>query len=273
MQILQGILYKLTGAIFLQYLGGTLANLSNLGRFTEGTDIVTFASVLVSISPFLFKRKWEVMDISLMILGIAYHAIFAQGRMYLVISVGAIVISTMFQLGNSRYFSIFKYAFYFVGALLLVVVVQKMNFFSSGERALSLSMRQLSFEYYWNKIFSNVTFGIGFPNPITYKNLLKGTPGIDTAGGYYNPADVGVVGTAGILGVSAMVFFIWVLLIMIKTYSKMKDAQKKALLIVMFYIGLSLTTLSPLDMQRVFLLVLTLATADFIYNQKEEVSV
>lgn len=263
LQLIQGLFYKLTGQIFLNYPGWTLNNLGLLGRFTEGTEILTVTVVLVAVSPFVFKKKWDALDYLLMISVTLFHAWLSQGRVYLLITVGVIAVSSVLQMTKSRYFSVFKYLLYTLAAVVIFYVIQRLNFLGTGARATSFSMRKLSVDYFIDKIVLHGWTGIGFPDPIRYIGLLKGTPVVNVGGGYYNTNDIGLLGTAAIIGIGAFLFFGYIFIVM---WVNVRPETKNAIIVSALYVLVSLTTLSPLDMPRVFVFSVILAVLDSLVN-------
>lgn len=265
LQNIQGIIFKLTHHIVLFYTPVAIQNLTILQRFTEGTEIITFVAVLISLKPFLFHEQWQKNEYLTILLILTFDIFFSQGRMYLMIVIVALAISGIFQLYSSKFRSV---VYIFTPFMLVILVflfnklVTSLNFTNTtGARAASYIMRTYSYDYFCNHIFYNSWFGIGFPDINQYKWLLKGSVGFDPGGGLMTSQDVGIVGTAGILGISSLVFFIMIFLKLLSMLAS--GINKKTILIVLVYISMSLISLSPLDMGRMFPFILTLALCDF----------
>lgn len=265
LQTLQGLIYRLTHRVVLFYTPGALQNIATLQRFTEGAEIITFVAVLISIKPFLLRKKWGRLDYLTMVLIIVFHAFFSQGRMYLLISLVVIAMSVIAQLYTSNYRAI---VYLFTPLIIVGVIFAFSQIFSSLDftgttsgRSASYTIRTYSYQYFYDHLFYHKWFGIGFADPAQYSWLLKGSVGFDAGGGLMTYQDVGIVGTAGILGISALVFFGTIMLLLVRFL--FRGINKVTIIIVLLYIGISLLTLSPLDTGRIFPFILILAISDF----------
>lgn len=272
LQNIQGIIYKITHVVFLFYTPIALQNLSMLQRFTEGTEIITFVAVLISMKPFLLGEKWKMSDYSTLVLVVSFNLFFSQGRMYLMIASITITVSILIQLYTSRHKSLVYILspIIILGILFLFgKIISILNFTNTtGERAASYIIRTYSYEYFYQHFFYNKWFGIGFADPTQYKWLLKGAVGFDAGGGLMTYQDVGMVGTAGILGISGLIFFAIVVLSLVVFL--FRGRNKAITTLILLYIGVSLISLSPLDTGRIFPFVLILAISDYSQSSSEE---
>lgn len=265
LQIIQGLVYRMTHIVFLFYTPVALQNINTLQRFTEGTEIVTFVAILISIKPFLLKEKWKLLDYVTIFLIVNFHIFFSQGRMYLIIVIFSITLSVLLQLYMSKYKTIFYVLTPLIGIICVVFfgkLISGLNFTgTTGSRSASYIMRTYSYEYFFNHFFYNHWFGIGFADPNQYQWLLKGSVGVDAGGGLMTYQDVGIVGTTAILGLSSLIFFGIVILKLIIILLRGKN--KEITMIISMYIVVSLISLSPLDTGRIFPFILLLAISDY----------
>lgn len=272
LQTVQGLIYRLTHTVFLFYTPVALQNLNILQRFTEGTEIVTFVAVLISLKPFLIKEKWNIMDYSTLFLIVTFHFFLSQGRMYLIIAVLSITLSVIFQLCVSRYRSVFFVLSPLIGVISVIFwgkFISILDFTgTSGVRSASYIIRTYSYEYFYNHFFYNKWFGIGFADPNQYQWLLKGSIGFDAGGGLMTYQDVGIVGTTAILGISSLIFFGVILFSLI--IFLLKGKNKEITIIIFMYITVSLISLSPLDTGRIFPFILLLAISDYSQNMASD---
>ncbi|QAS69332.1 hypothetical protein DLJ48_01735 [Oenococcus sicerae] len=264
-QILGGFVFFETGRVLFFYTPVALSNIYALGRFTEGTEFVTFMVYCVSIKPFLLQKKWVFSDYLLILFGLVFHAFLSKGRMYLLICIIVCAVSVLFQIINLKREKILKI---FVPIFIFLLTLGIYRFFLSlgftnlnGDRAASYIARASSVNYFSNHIFYNRWFGIGFPNSDRYWWLLHGVPGVDAAGGHLWYTDIGVLGTLSILGCLGIIFVGWLLIILV--IACVLSKHKQVVLISLAYLLLSSISLSPLDTGRVWMFSLVLIFIDY----------
>lgn len=266
MQFLQALIYKITGIVFLQYTQSASLNLLTLGRFTEAIDFITFVSIFISIKPFLFKKKWNKFDITLLIAIIIYHLFVSKGRMDFLVTSVAFGLALLF---------LFKGIFReFIIVLISGGIIYKLpkiiegvfEIFTNGSRSSSYTIRIYGIDYYFNHIFTNGWFGIGFPDKNQYNWLLHGTAGYDVGAGLLNYVDLGLLGTSSILGVVGFVIIIYLLVLMV--LALVIGRNKKVLFILNATLFTEFFTLSPFDMQRAWLFSIILLLIDFSWENK-----
>lgn len=265
-QLIQWVVFKMNGIIFLSYTTFAKISIDNSSRFFEGAEFLTFVALFIAIKPFLLKKQWSFLDLFIYVEVVLFHLFMSQGRMYLVI-----VLSVMSAaLGFLVYKKIGKWTFLLFSPLILFIlmlaggeVFERLNFFS-GDRVNSFIARTYSVQYFFNHIFYNGWFGIGFPNPSEYDWLLRGMRGIDPGGGMMTAADVGALGSSAILGAVGIAFFSLVTLIFVIAVFK-ANSQISILIIFLFFL-VSCLTLSPLDIGRAWPMTLYLSLADAAWN-------
>ncbi|WP_367376894.1 hypothetical protein [Lactiplantibacillus plantarum] len=264
LQFGQALIYKISGSIFLQYTQSALQNVYSLGRFTESIDFITFVSIFVSVKPFLIGEKWSKSEITLILLIIMYHAFISMGRMYLLITVSVFCLAVLFL--QKKLISSITLTAFLIGIMyfLPTLIERIFSIFTEGSRASSYTIRTYGIDYYYNHIFFNGWFGMGFPDPGIYNWLLHGAIGFDLGAGLMNYADLGLLGTSAILGMVGLIIIIYLIVLMV--ISIVRGQNKKALWILNLGIFGEFFTLSPFDMQRAWLFSLTLLLIDFTWN-------
>ncbi|MGX6431869.1 hypothetical protein ACWM0V_09665 [Lacticaseibacillus paracasei] len=267
-QLIQGLVYKMNGIIFLSYTSFARISIDNASRFFEGAEFLTFIALFITIKPFLLKRQWSFLDIVLYIEIVLFHLFMSQGRMYLVIVLSVMVAALGFQI----YRKLGKWTFLLLSPFIIFIlllaggeVFDRLSFFS-GDRANSFIARTYSVQYFFNHIFYNKWFGIGFPDPSQYDWLLRGMRGIDPGGGMMTAADVGALGSSAILGIVGIAFFIMIVLAFI--HGVFKANSPIPIMIIFLFFLISCLTLSPLDIGRAWPMTLYLSLADAAWNLK-----
>lgn len=267
-QYLQAFIYKYTGVILLQYTVSGSVNLLTFGRYTEAIDFITFVSVFISVKPFLLRKRWNKKEIILVIMIVFYHIFISKGRMYLLITLSTFLLAILLQFKKILSSAIFFLASFNFLFFLPKIVDKFFLAFTSGERTSSYTIRTYGITYYYNHIFLNKWFGIGFPNTTYYNWLLHGTAGFDVGAGLLNYVDLGLLGTVAILGVVGLIFICFLFFLMIMSIVRGKN-KKAALVLNLGLIG-SFATLSPFDMQRAWLFSLILILLDFSWNNTKD---
>ncbi|WP_309215826.1 hypothetical protein [Lacticaseibacillus rhamnosus] len=265
-QLIQGIVYKLSGNIFLSYTTFAQVSIDNASRFFEGAEFLTFIALMIAIKPFLLHLRWSVFDILIYIEVVVFHIFMSQGRMYLVLTLSVMAAASGFLVYKKMglwTFLVFSPIIIFIFALAGGQVFEHLNFFS-GDRINSFIARTYSVQYFFNHIFYNSWFGIGFPDPSQYDWLLRGTQGIDPGGGMMTAADVGALGSSAILGMTGIIFFIATFFIFI--FGVIRAKSSIAIMIIFLFFLISCLTLSPLDIGRAWPMTLYLSLADFAWN-------
>ncbi|WP_125766770.1 O-antigen ligase family protein [Lapidilactobacillus wuchangensis] len=230
-------------------------------RVAGPADFISFAILLTLIK--MLHDKFSIFDLSLVLIDYLYIVLVSGTRMYMIIDF--ILIMTFILICLYQKHAGIVYTIIAGGFLLALGILPKLiQGFTGGERGMSFEIRTNEIKYYFDKIFYNQWFGIGFPDAKRYSQLIHGpaeTHLFSTNANYYLE-DIGALGIISIFGALGIIALIWFILKLVTLF--LVSQRKGEFGLILIYLTLMLATLSLLDPQRIFYLFVIIYVLEYI---------
>lgn len=231
-------------------------------RLASASDFVFFSLILLIIGSLIFKENFISLKFwTVFITDLFYIIVIGQTRMYILMSVLAIVAMLFIKLRTSDRSNnlILFIIFSVIGGAITAFLISRISL-TNGSRAISLSIRQDAIKYFLSNINYNGFYGFGFARDDLYGYLIHGSTLLwwgGTIQSGYNYDDVGIFGFLAIFGYSSMPFFVVFLIQALKSIINSK--YKLLSLLIVLVIFMSMGSLSLFNPQRIMYLPFYLA--------------
>lgn len=249
----QALIYKFNGDIFLNIV--VPSNFS--GRFSGICDGVMRIGVLVSMYQLIKRRESMHLHILNFVISLLCIIFVDQSRIYLM----SVLIGILFMViakdysKRKTYFDYLIYLLSFIAILIFlqVIINSLLNTLADAYNGSNYA-RKYAIEYFFSQYPTHFWSGLGIVVPDEhdiYYNLITGIYGI------YNYNDVGIFGLMASMGISAVIWYFWII---IKSFILTRKSKYKLLNIgLIVELLVSIFTMSYLDRGRLISLMMFLA--------------
>lgn len=263
---LQGIVYALTGSIFMKGVLSADDIQMRSGRIRIGMTLLGNYAVIYNFAK-IQKKQCRIIHYVGFVAGILDVFFVQMTRMYELAIIGALLaVYISSSKKTTRFIRIIVVLFAIVYIMSFTGILDSFisSFDVNGELGAGTRVRFEAIEYFMTFVQKNPLFGMGFVHQNFYLNVLYGSSG------RYYLSDVGIIGliTEGGLGMGLLyiIFCLRMIFILVKT----RDTRSPFLVGLMVFILLCTPTLVVWGRRTIIYIGLALAVFEFHYFESKK---